>query len=434
MSPEENNEVSPAGIDPAFWRGLTSQRISRRSVFGLLGAGAATVALASGGVDVPAAGAATAVGSAAWWKQQKLHHTVNFANWPYYIDVLKGHHLSLDHFTKTTKISVNYSEAVEDNSSFYAKIRPSLAAGQATGYDIIVMTDNSPELGYLRQLGWLTPLNKSARPNFDKYASALAKNPSWDPGNAHSMPWQSGWTTVGYNAARVKSPGDSIGLLFSKKHAGRVGMFADPIELGAMGLLAIGVDPAHSTEKEWAKAATKLLQQRSDGIVAAYYDQSYIQHLKNGDIDISMVYSGDIFQANLNSKYKNLVMMTPKEGMLLWTDNMCIPVHAANPLDAMELMDYFYSPVTQSVVEYYDNYICPVPAASAQLVHPTGWNASALSQMRSEVGLNPSVIAKSTDIFPSATQQHLSHGYYRFTSQEEITAWNNLFLPITQGA
>jgi hypothetical protein len=36
--------------------------------------------------------------------------------------------------------------------AFYAKIRPSLAAKQYTGFDIIVMTNNTPNaLGYLLQ-------------------------------------------------------------------------------------------------------------------------------------------------------------------------------------------------------------------------------------------------------------------------------------------
>jgi len=76
-------------------------------------------------------------------KRQKLHDQVNFANWPYYIDVLNGKHQSLEHFTATTKIKVNYLEVVQDNASFYAKIRPrSRPSGH--GYDVMVMTNNNP--------------------------------------------------------------------------------------------------------------------------------------------------------------------------------------------------------------------------------------------------------------------------------------------------
>jgi spermidine/putrescine transport system substrate-binding protein len=270
--------------------------------------------------------------------------------------------------------------------------------------------------------------------NYDKYAGPLIKSPSWDPGNKYTMAWQSGWTAVGYNNQQVKNPGTSIEILFDKKYAGKVGMLSDPFELGSIGLLAVGVEPASSTESDWAKAAKKLKQQKSDGIVAAYYDQSYIQHLKNGDITVSMCYSGDIFQADLNNKYKDLTLLLPDEGAMLWTDNMCIPKYSQNPLDAMTLLDYFYDPQVQSVVEYYNDYICPVPAAKQQLLNPTGWNKAALASMNSSVGLATSVTANSTIVFPSPARIKASKSYYNFKSQAEIDAWNNLFLPIIQGA
>lgn len=436
MSENEEFAFGPEGMDPAFWRGLTQRRVSRRGVMKVAGLGAgASVILAACGSPSPAASSSKgAVGSANWWAKQKLHHLVDFANWPLYIDVLAGKHLSLEHFTQTTGIKVNYFEVIQDNASFYAKIRPSLAAGQPTGYDIVVMTNNNPELGYLENLKWLVPLDHSAMPNFDKYAGPLIKNPTWDPGNKYTMAWQSGWTAIGYNSQVIKNPGDSIQMLFDKKYKGQVGMLSDPFELGTAGLLAIGVEPTKSTESDWAKAAKKLKQQKSDGIVVAYYDQSYISHLKNGDINIAQAYSGDIFQANLNSKYKKLKLLLPKEGAMLWTDNMAIPLHAQNPKDAMTLMDFFYSPVTQAVVEYYNDYICPVPMAKQQLLHPTGWDVQALKQLAPEIGLPTSVTANSPIVFPDAASVKLTKDYYQFKNQEEINAWNNLFLPIIQGA
>ena len=81
--------------------------------------------------------------------------------------------------------------------------------------------------------------------NFNKYAGPLIKNPSWDRGNKYTMAWQSGWTAIGYNSSVIKDPGSSVGILFDKKYAGKVGMMDDPQELGSLGLLAIGVEPGH---------------------------------------------------------------------------------------------------------------------------------------------------------------------------------------------
>jgi len=249
--------------------------------------------------------------------------------------------------------------------------------------------------------------------NFNKYAGPLIKNPSWDRGNKYTMAWQSGWTAIGYNSSVVKNPGSSVGILFDKKYSGKVGMMADPQELGSLGLLAIGVDPVTSTESDWAKAAKKLQQQKSDGIVRAYYDQDYINHLKNGDTVVSQAWSGDIFQADLNSKYRDLKLLIPSEGGMFWTDNMCIPMYAQNPKDAMTVMDYYYDPQVQAVVEYYNDYVCPAPAAKGVLQHPTGWAAQTLKAMKPSIGLPTSTTANAPTVFPTEQYIKNSRPYYQ---------------------
>jgi spermidine/putrescine transport system substrate-binding protein len=402
---------------------------------GALGLSAFLAACGQGAAADRAPRAADGVGSAAWWARQQFHQKVNFANWPYYIDVLNGRHPSLDHFASQTRTAVAYSQPISDNMPFYAKIRTSLAARTYTGYDIIVMTNNNPAFGYLMDFDWLTPLDQSLMANFYTYASPLVKNPPWDPGNKHTMAWQSGWTAIGYNSTVIKHPGTSVEILFDRRYAGKVGMMADPQELGSLGLLAVGVEPATSTESDWAKAARKLQQQKSDGLVRGYYDQNYINHLKSGEILVTQAWSGDIFQANTTTKFRNLKLLMPGEGAMLWTDNMCIPRYSRNPKDAMLLMDYFYQPEVAAVVEYYNDYICPVPAARDVLLHPAGWAAETLHRMEPHIGVPPTVTAAAHTVFPTAQDAKISKNYYQFKSQEELITWNNLFLPIiTEGA
>ena len=54
--------------------------------------------------------------------------------------------------------------------------------------------------------------------------------------------------------------------------------------------------------------------------------------------------------------------------------------------------------------------------------------------MNSSIGLPTSVTADSTIVFPSPDRVKASKSYYNFKDQAEIDAWNNLFLPIIQGA
>src|SRR5215475_11183374 len=126
MNDQNNHLPDPVnpGMDPSIRRGMTQRRMSRRQMLRAAGTGAGALGvsafLAACGVKgATVAGGSTpkpgGVGSPSWWAKQKLHHTVNFANWPYYMDVLKGKHPSLQHFTDLTKIQVNYTEPISDN-------------------------------------------------------------------------------------------------------------------------------------------------------------------------------------------------------------------------------------------------------------------------------------------------------------------------------
>ncbi len=88
MTSEKDIDVAVPGIDPAWWRGMTQRRFSRRQALGATGASVLAMMLAGEGEAV--ASTSATLGSASWWKGQKLHHQVNFANWPYYSDVRAG--------------------------------------------------------------------------------------------------------------------------------------------------------------------------------------------------------------------------------------------------------------------------------------------------------------------------------------------------------
>jgi len=241
------------GIDPALWRGLTQSRTSRRGFLRAAGVGAGALSLSSilaacgtAGVSSSSA-AANGVGSADWWSQQTETKTLNYANWPYYIDTAHGKHPSIEQFQQTTGITVDYTEPINDNTSFFTKIRPDLQAGNYIGYDVIVLTNSDPPLSEMIGFGWAVPLDQTRMVNFYKNASPLVKDPAWDPGNIHTMAWQSGYTCIGYNTKYITEDITSIQSLFDPKYKGKIGMMGIASELGSFGLLSIGKDPSTST-------------------------------------------------------------------------------------------------------------------------------------------------------------------------------------------
>ncbi len=404
-------------MDPALLRGLTQRRMSRRSALKTLGAGAGIASvsalLAACGIEGSEVRESDRlVNWARYWRDQKRTSQLNFANWPLYIDQEHGKSESLDLFTKATGIKVDYEAVIQDDAPFYATIEPLLQAQEATGYDIVVVTNG----WYLTQLinnQFLVELDHSKLPNFAQYASPLVKNPNYDPGNRYSVTWQTGFTGIAYNSKIIKRPITSFNDLADPAFKGHVGMMNDNTELGSMALLRMGIEPAKSNPKDWAKSTKWLEKQREN--VLGYYDQSYIQYLENGDTWISQAWSGDIFQANL-SGYPHLKYVVPDEGQIVWHDNMLIPRQAQNPLSALDWMNFYYTPKIAGIVEDWVNYVCPVPKAQAYI---------------QDILKDPGV-ANSPLVFPPSSIDNQSYTYYVYKDYNDYETWNNTYNPIIE--
>jgi len=92
-----------------------------------------------------------------------------------------------------------------------------------------------------------------------------------------------------------------------------------------------------------------------------------------------------------------------------WTDNMMIPMHAANPQSAMMWMDFYYQPEVAARVAEWVNYITPVPDAkgiiAGQLDDPT--------------------VAGSPLVFPPPDIN--ARDYRVFQDQGEFETWTGIF-------
>jgi spermidine/putrescine transport system substrate-binding protein len=407
---------------------IPNGRVGRRDFLRLAGAGAGMSALAACGVSGAAKtqpkGQALTNKIDAFWKGKKQTGEVNWAQWPLYIDVgnNKSDHPSIDQFTKATGIKVHYSEVIQDDSSFFAKVQPALSAGQYSGYDLATIT-NGIYFDKFRELGLFVPLDHDYLKNFEKYGGAAYKKSAYDKGNVYSVPWQSGITGIAYNAAKVPKPLTSFFDLFNPALKGKVGMFGDNEDLPNATLVAMFGDPSKTGVTQWKQAAAKLTQQRKAGIVRKYYDQSYIDDLSKGDIWATQAWSGDIFQA-LASGAKNLKFVIPKEGGVLWTDNLVILKGVKNPVSSMMLMDYYYSPKVAAEVAEYVNYITPVPGAQQVVRH-----AAAAASGKNKAALR--LLSGSPLVFPTAADYSKLYRY-KTLNNSELDTWNGIFEPIYQ--
>ncbi len=345
----------------------------------------------------------------------KIAGELNFANWPAYIDKAKGGSPTLEQFEKATDISVQYKEVINDNLSFYATIREPLASGQPVQWDLIVVTDWL--IAKMADLGYLEELDHSKLPNFEKNAGEIYKDPSFDPNNAHSVPWQAGITGIAYNPELTGREITKTEDLFDPAFEGKVGMMTEMRDTMNLVILSNGVDPEKATLDDARAAQEKLLKQREDGILRQYYGNDYVQPLAQGDLALCMAWSGDVLGKTLGSDSK-VDFVVPEEGGLLFTDCMAIPQDAEHPVDALEMMNFVYQTDVAAQMTSWINYISPVPAAKPIL-------ADAKDSYTRQVANSPLV-------FPSKDMESRLHSYRNLDPEEE-EEWNDLFNEVIEG-
>ena len=127
---------------------LTRQELLKRAAIGGAAITFPGILAACGGSGTSASGGTTSV-------EHKLASTLRFSNWTLYMDVNKKTKAfpSLDAFQKKTGVHVDYTEDINDNASFFAKIQGPLSRGQSVNRDIVVLTDNDRYLGLMLRKG-----------------------------------------------------------------------------------------------------------------------------------------------------------------------------------------------------------------------------------------------------------------------------------------
>jgi spermidine/putrescine transport system substrate-binding protein len=287
---------------------------------------------------------------------------VNFHNWGSYIDIASSSdtsdHPTLDMFKKKYGISVNYVEDISDNAIYYALLDPDLSAGKDTGVDLMVFSDYM--IPILRYFNYIQELDLSLMPNHKNVLPEILNDPI-DPGRRFTLPWAYGYTTIAYNTNIVKEPVTSIKELFERPDLrGQVVLFTEMEDTIAMALMALGKNPENFTDADFTDALAYTAQARNSGQVRQFMGQDYISAFSQGNIGATMAYSGDVAQLGQN----NLVTVDlPVEGMLSWSDNMCIPNFARHKKNAELLMNWYYNPNIAALLDDYIDYIPCVQGA-----------------------------------------------------------------------
>jgi spermidine/putrescine transport system substrate-binding protein len=312
----------------------------------------------------------------------KVASSMFFSNWPDYIDEDHG---SLKDFQKKYGAKIKYVEDINDNDQFFGKLRPLLQNGNAGGRDLWAVTDWMA--ARMIQLKYVQKLDPTGIPNVKKNLVDSFKSPAFDPNREYTAPWQGIVAGLIYRKDKVAKP-ESINDIFNPKYKGKVTMLTEMRDTVGLTLLGMGIDPSKATLDQANQALDKIDKANRDGQIRRFTGNDYIKDLPKGDSHLVYGWSGDGVQ--LEASDPNISFVFPKEGAMLSSDNMQIPIGAPHAWTAEVFMNYVYDPEVQAKITKTIQYFTPVKGvqeifakeepklAESQLIFP---NAETLKKM-----------------------------------------------------
>lgn len=253
---------------------------------------------------------------------------VNVYNWSGYIPTSV-----LIQFERETGIHVRYS-TFDNNEVLYTKLKANLSAN----YDVIV--PSSSNLQHMIEEGMLIKLDKSKLPNM-KYLFPKLLNQPYDPHNQYSLPYL--WGTTGiiintrfYSPQEVKSWKD----LWKPKFRRKIAVLDSVRDIFGVSFKVLGYsindrnpDHIHQAYLKLSQLLPNVQSFQSDGTQQMYVNEdAHIGITENGDANL-------VIRENPSYRY-----IYPKEGVILWVDNMAIPKGVKNLDNAYQFMNFVMRP------------------------------------------------------------------------------------------
>ena len=234
----------------------------------------------------------------------------------------------IEKFEKETGIKVNVS-TYSSNEDMLAKVK---SESEGT-YDIVQPSDYMVE--QMASQGMLEELKTDELKNLSNIGESYL-NPSYDPGNKYSVPYQGGVAGIAVNTSKVKKDITSYDDLFDSSLKNSIVALDDyraviGMTARSMGYSMNGTDPA-----VLSKIQDKLLTLKNN--VKLYDSDSPKSALISGDCTVGYVWSAEIALAM--EENPDIKVVYPTEGAYLFMDNWAIPKGAKNYDNAVKFIDF----------------------------------------------------------------------------------------------
>lgn len=249
----------------------------------------------------------------------------------------------------------NDVEIVMDTYDSNEALLASLKAGGMGTYDVAVPGDYMVKI--MGDEGMLDTFEPSELSNFgnieDKWLDV-----DFDPGRKSSIPYQWGSTSFSVNKEVYDGPLDSLSLIFEPpaELKGKINVLDTSGETLTLASLYLGI-PQCSSDREQLKQLNALVQAAKPDW-ASFGSDVAKDVLVSGDAAAGMIWSG--FSAKARAEGAPIEYVFPKEGMIVWMDNVVLLKDAPNRDNALKFMDFLLEPENAAAVTNYAQYTAGV--------------------------------------------------------------------------
>jgi spermidine/putrescine transport system substrate-binding protein len=284
-------------------------------------------------------------------ERESLGRRLSLFIWPDYLDPALVREFERAY---GVRVRIDYYDT---NEAMIAKLR----AGGTGQYDLVVASDYAVEV--LAAQGLAQPLDRANLPNLVNLDPRFT-DPPFDPGNVHSVPYQWGTSGIGVRTDLVADPARidaSWALLFDpERAAGPFTMLNDPRETIGAALLYLG-HSANSTSPEALAEAERLLMEQRGRVLTYAPFATARDLLGSGDATVAHNYSGDVLM--VKEEVAAVEYLIPREGSIIWTDNLLVPRGAPNQRLAEVFINFILDAEVGARLSDYTYYATPNAAA-----------------------------------------------------------------------
>ncbi|MDD3367585.1 MAG: spermidine/putrescine ABC transporter substrate-binding protein [Lachnospiraceae bacterium] len=250
-------------------------------------------------------------------------------------------------FEEETGIKVNVS-TYSSNEDMLAKVK---SESEGT-YDIVQPSDYMIQL--MIEQGMLEELNQEALTNLSNIGESYL-DPSYDPGNKYSVPYQGGVAAIAVNTDKVDLDVTSYNDLFDPALSGSLVVLDDYRAVIGMAARSLGYSMNETDTAKLTEVQDKLLTLKDN--VKLYDSDSPKSALISGDCTAGFAWSAEIALAMEENPAIEVVY--PSEGAYLFMDNWAITKGAKNYEAAMQFINFMLDSESAQMVSEEFPYLCP---------------------------------------------------------------------------